>query len=59
MAVFIKSSTFTKLFQFLMMSSEFTENFPELNKVHYPTSDRKNFTLVLMSVVDQQNYINV
>ena len=41
------------------MSSEFTENFPELNKVHYPTSDRKNFTLVLMSVVDQQNYINI
>ena len=34
--------------QFLMTSSRFTELFPGLNKVHYSSSDRKDFTVVLM-----------
>ena len=43
-----------------MTSSEFTEHFPGLNKVHYPIFDGKDFTLVLlMPVVDWKNYINV
>ena len=49
----------SSLFQFLMTSSEFTEHFPGLNKVHYPISDRKDLTLLLTSVVGRQNYINV
>ena len=47
------------LFQFLMVSFEFTDHFSGSNKVHYPISDGKDFTLVLMPVVGQQNYINV
>ena len=31
-----------------MTSSRFTELFPGLNKVHYSSSDRKDFTVVLM-----------
>ena len=49
----------SSLFQFLMISSEFTEHFPGSNEVHYPISDGKDFTLVLTSVVGRQNYINV
>ena len=65
MATFVKSSTFTRstffassLFQYLI-TSEFTELFPGLNKVHYPISDRKDFTVVLTFVVGRQNHINV
>ena len=47
------------LFQFLMTLSKFTEHFPGPNKVHYPISDGKDFTVVLTAVVDWQNYINV
>ena len=46
------------LFQFLMTSFKFTDHFPGSNKVHYPISDRKDFTLMSMSVVGGQNYIN-
>ena len=46
------------LFQLLMTSSEFTEHFLELNKVYYPISGRNNFTVLLASVVDWQDYIN-
>ena len=42
-----------------MTSSEFTEHFPGLNKVHYPISDGKDFTSVLTTVVGWQNYINI
>ena len=49
----------SSLFQFLMTSSKFTEHFPGSNKVHFPICDRKDFTLVLRSVVGQQNYINI
>ena len=58
MAVSIKSSTFTlehfvasSLFQFLITSFEFNDHFPGSNKVHYPISDGKDFTLVFTSVV--------
>ena len=49
----------SSLFQFLMTSSKFTEHFPGSNKVHFPICDGKDFTLVLRSVVGQQNYINI
>ena len=49
----------SSLFQFLMTSFKFTDHFPGSNKVHYPISDKKDFTLVLTSVVGRQNYINV
>ena len=49
----------SSLFQFLMTSSEYIEHFPGSNKVHYPVSNRKDFTLVLTSAVGRQNYINV
>ena len=42
-----------------MTSSEFTEDFSGLNKVHYPSSDRNDFTVVITSVMGQQNYINI
>ena len=34
-----------------MTSFEFTDHFPGLNKVHYPISAGKDFTLVFTSVV--------
>ena len=34
-----------------MTSFEFTDHFPGSNKVHYPISDGKDFTLVFKSVV--------
>ena len=46
---FVASSL--SLFQFLMTSFEFTDYFPGSNKVHYPISDGKDFTLVFTSVV--------
>ena len=49
----------SSLFQFLMISLEFTDHFPGSNKVHYPISDGKDFTLVFTSVVGRQNYINI
>ena len=44
------------LFQFLVTSSEFTEHFPGLNKVHYHISGRNDFTVPLTSVVGRQNH---
>ena len=49
----------SSLLQFLMTSLEFTDHFPGSNKVHYPISDGKDFTLVFTSVVGRQNYINI
>ena len=46
------------LFQFLMTSSEFTEHFPWLNKVNYPISGRNYFTVLLLYVMGQQDYVN-
>ena len=40
-----------------MTLSEFTEHLPGSNKVRYPISGRNNFTVLLRSVVDRQNYI--
>ena len=40
-----------------MTLSEFTEHLPGSNKVRYPISGRNDFTVVLRSVVDRQNYI--
>ena len=66
MAASIKSSTFTRwtcscviIISISNDISEFTEHFPGLSKVHYPISDRKDFTLVLTTVVGWQNFINV
>ena len=42
-----------------MTSSKFTEHFSGSNKVHYPISNRNNFTVKIMPVVGQQNYITV
>ena len=40
-----------------MTLSEFTEHLLESNQVHYPISGRYDFTVLLRSVVGQQNYI--
>ena len=40
-----------------MTSSKFTGYYPGSNKVHYPISGRNDFTVLLTSVVDRQNYI--
>ena len=41
-----------------MILSEFTENLPGSNKVHYPISGKNGFTVLLTSVVGLQNYIH-
>ena len=41
----------SSLFQCLITSFEFNDHFPGSNKVHYPISDGKDFTLVFTSVV--------
>ena len=63
MAASVKSSTFNlSTFRCVVIISvsndisEFTENLSGSNKVHYPISNRNDFTVVITSVVGRQLY---